>query len=260
MVGVIGDPVEHSRSPVLHNAAFAALGLDWVYVALPAPADRGIAAVRAVLDLGLAGLNVTMPHKKAAAVACDELEPEASAVGAVNTIVVADGKLVGHNTDGQGLLAALADEGVRVAGARVLVLGAGGVARAIVFALGGAGAAVTVAARREDAARDAAALAGGTAVFLSDAAIEEYDVLVNATPLGMRAEPPPFDPARLRGGQFVYDTVYPAETPLLVAARGAGVGAAGGLGMLVHQGALAFRLWTGLEPPIATMRSAAVGA
>ncbi|MGH9049714.1 MAG: shikimate dehydrogenase family protein, partial [Acidimicrobiia bacterium] len=142
---MVGDPVEHSRSPAMHNAAFAALGLDWVYVAFPTPAGRGDAAVRAVLDLGLAGLNVTMPHKDAAAAACDDLMPEAAALDAVNTVVVDGRRLVGHNTDGAGFLRALADEGVRVDGKRVLVLGAGGGARAIVLALGQAGAVVTVA-------------------------------------------------------------------------------------------------------------------
>ncbi|HEX6311589.1 MAG TPA: shikimate dehydrogenase [Acidimicrobiia bacterium] len=255
---MVGDPVQHSRSPAMHNAAFAALGLDWVYVAFPAPAERGEAAVRAVLDLGLAGLNVTMPHKAAAAAACDELTPDAGALGAVNTVAVEAGGLVGHNTDGAGFLQALADENVTVAGTRVLVLGAGAAARAIALALGGAGATVTVAARRLDAAGAAAELAGGTAIGLADAAVEDADVVVNATPLGMRGEAPPVDTGRLRPGQFVYDTVYPEETPLLIAARAAGLAAAGGLGMLVHQGALALQLWTGRPAPVEVMRAAAV--
>ena len=257
-MGVIGHPVEHSRSPAMHNAAFTALGLDWVYVAFPTVAGRGEAAVWAALELGLAGLNVTMPHKAAAALACDELTPEASALGAVNTVVVDGDRLVGHNTDGGGFLRAIADEGVAVAGKHCLVLGAGGAARAIVLALGTAGATVTVAARREDAARAAARLARGTAVGLADAPVEACDVLVNATPLGMRGEAPPFDAGRLRAGQFVYDTVYPGETPLLAAAAAVDAAAAGGLGMLVHQGALAFRLWTGREPPVDVMRTAAL--
>jgi shikimate dehydrogenase len=257
---VVGDPVEHSRSPAMHNAAFAALGLDWVYVALHAPAGRGDAAVQAVLDLGLAGLNVTMPHKDAAAGACDDLAREAAALGAVNTVVVDNGRLVGHNTDGAGFLRALDDEGVAVGGKRVLVLGAGGAARAIALALGETGATVTVAARRDDAGRAAARLAGGHATAFDDAPIDGCDVLVNATPIGMHGEGPPFDPTRLERGQFVYDTVYPAETPLLAAARGRGVAAAGGLGMLVHQGALSFELWTGRTAPVDVMRAAALGA
>jgi shikimate dehydrogenase len=258
VVGVIGDPVVHSRSPAMHNAAFAALGLDWVYVAFPVARGDGAAAVRAVPALGLSGLNVTMPHKGDAARACDDLAPEAAALGAVNTVVNADGALVGHSTDGEGFLRALDDEGVAVRGRRALVVGAGGAARAISHALGRAGAAVTVAARRPDAARDVAALTpDGVTAGIDDIAVEHFDVIVNATPLGMRGEPPPFDPAGLHAGQFVYDTVYPTETPLLRDARARGLRAAGGLGMLVHQGALSFSLWTGVEPPLDIMRAAA---
>jgi shikimate dehydrogenase len=258
VVGVIGDPVEHSRSPAMHNAAFAELDLDWVYVAFPVAAGNGAGAVRAVPALGLAGLNVTMPHKAAAAAACDHLAPDAAALGAVNTVVNSGGSVVGYSTDGDGFLHALDDEGVTITGRRALVLGAGGAGRAITHALGRAGAAVTVAARRPEAARAAAALApDGTATALDEVAVEQFDVIVNATPLGMGGEPPPLDTTRLHEGQFVFDTVYPADTPLLVDARARGLRAAGGLGMLVHQGALAFTLWTGIAPPIDVMRAAA---
>ena len=258
VVGVIGDPVGHSQSPAMHNAAFAALDLDWVYVAFPVPRGEGASAVRAVPALGLAGLNVTMPHKADAATACDELAPDAAALGAVNTVVHADGVLVGHSTDGGGFLRALDDERVVVAGRRALVLGSGGAARAIAHSLGRAGAAVTVAARRLDAAHAAAALAPeGVATTLDDIPVERFDLIVNATPLGMAGEPPPFDTARLHEGQFVFDTVYPPDTPLLLEARARGLRAAGGRGMLVHQGALSFALWTGVTPPIDIMRAAA---
>ena len=258
VVGIIGDPVGHSRSPAMHNAAFDALGLDWAYVAFPVARGDGAAAVRAVTTLGLAGLNVTMPHKADAAAACDDLAPEAAALGAVNTVVNVDGTLVGHSTDGDGFLRALDDEEIEVAGLRVLVVGAGGAARAITHALGRVGAHVTVAARRSDAARSAASLApDGDAVGLDGIAVEGFDVVVNATPLGMDGEAPPFDTAKLHTGQFVYDTVYPVETPLLREARAGGLRAAGGLDMLVHQGALSFSLWTGIEPPLDVMRAAA---
>jgi shikimate dehydrogenase len=258
VVGVIGDPVGHSRSPAMHNAAFDALGLDWVYVAFPVPRGAGAAAVRAVPTLGLAGLNVTMPHKADAAAACDDLAPEAAALAAVNTVVDSDGTLVGHSTDGDGFLRALDDDGVAIDGRRALVLGAGGAARAITHALGRVGARVTVAARRAEAARSAAALApDGVAVGLDDIAVDRFDVIVNATPLGMHDEPPPFDTTNLHAGQFVFDTVYPGETPLLLEARERGLRAAGGLGMLVHQGALSFSLWTGVAPPLDIMRAAA---
>jgi shikimate dehydrogenase len=258
VVGVIGDPVGHSRSPAMHNAAFDALGLDWVYVAFPVARGDGVAAVRAVAILGLAGLSVTMPHKADAAAACDDLAPEAATLGAVNTVVNADGTLVGHTTDGDGFLRAVDDEGIEVAGRLALVVGAGGAARAITHALGRAGAHVTVAARRPEAARSAASLApDGDAVGLDGIAVERFDVVVNATPLGMGGETPPFDVSKLHAFQFVYDTVYPVETPLLREARARGLRAAGGLGMLVHQGALSFSLWTGVAPPLDVMRAAA---
>lgn len=258
VVGIIGDPVGHSRSPAMHNAAFDALELDWVYVAFPVPRGEGATAVRAVATLGLAGLNVTMPHKADAAAGCDDMSSEAAALGAVNTVVNAGEKLVGHSTDGDGFLRALDDEGITVAGKRAVVLGTGGAARAITHALGRAGAQVTVAGRRPEAVRSAVSLApGGVAVALDDLDVERFDVIVNATPLGMNGEPPPFDPAVLQSGQFVFDTVYPVETPLLREARARGLRATGGLGMLVHQGALSFSLWTGVEPPLHVMRAAA---
>ena len=258
IVGVIGDPVGHSRSPAMHNAAFDALELDWAYVAFPVRRGEGSAAVRATATLGLAGLNVTMPHKADAAAACDELSSEAGALGAVNTVVNADGTLAGHSTDGDGFLRALDDEGIAVSGQRAVIVGAGGAGRAITHALGRVGAQVTVAAPRRDAARSAASLApGGAVVALDELAIEHFDIVVNATPIGMDGEPPPFDTALLHDGQFVFDTVYPVETPLLREARARGVRAADGLGMLVHQGALSFSLWTGVEPPLEVMRAAA---
>jgi shikimate dehydrogenase len=261
VVGIIGDPVTHSRSPAIHNAAFAALGLDWVYVAFPVPRGHGGEAVRAVRTLGLAGLNVTMPHKGAAAGACDELSAAAHALESVNTVVNRDGVLFGDSTDGPGLLAALADEGVDVVRAGVLVLGAGGAARAIVHALGVAGARITIAARQADAGARAAQLAPDAHVvdFAEvDDAVHAANVIVNATPIGMGGEPPPITVEALQPSQFVYDTVYhPSPTPLLEAAARRGIPHAGGLGMLVHQAALAFTLWTGEAAPLAVMSAAA---
>jgi shikimate dehydrogenase len=265
VVGVIGDPVRHSLSPAIHNAAFAALGLDWVYVAFPVPRGRGAAAVAAARDLGLAGLNVTMPHKEDVAAACDDLTPDAAALRSVNTVVSRPGgRMLGDSTDGPGFLAALAEEGIAVGGRRTLVLGAGGAARAVVLALGRAGASVVVAARRLEAAAAAALLApSGRPVALEavDGEVGGADLVVNATPLGMAGEGPPLDAARLRPGQVVVDLVYhPVETPLLAAARATGARTSNGLGMLVHQAARAFSLWTGAEAPLATMRQAAEAA
>lgn len=263
VVGVIGDPVEHSLSPVIHNAAFEALGLDWVYLAFRVPRGEATGALGAVRVLGLAGLNITVPHKADTAAACDELTPVAARLRSVNTVVRRDdGSLLGDSTDGQGFLRAIADEGVDPAGRRALVLGAGGAARAVVLALVGAGATVTVAARRREAAEEAAFL-GATPAGLDDATelLAGHDLVVNATPLGLRGEPPPFDPGALAGEQVVADLVYRAGgTPLVRAARERGARAFDGVGMLVHQGALAFRLWIGQDAPLDTMRAAAHAA
>lgn len=265
LAGVIGDPVRHSRSPAIHNAGYAAAGLDWVYVALPVPAGHGFEAVRAMPLLGIAGLNVTMPHKADAAAACDTSSADAAALGAVNTVVAReDGSLYGDSTDGEGFLRSLGDAGLDPAGRRVLVLGAGGAARAVVLALGRVGAGVTVAARRPEAADAAAALApDGIGIVFGpavEAALGRCDVLVNATPLGMAGEPVPTELAGIGPGHWVVDLVYaPSATPLLRAAAGAGAGTVGGLGMLVHQAALAFEQFTGVAAPLEAMRRAAGG-
>jgi shikimate dehydrogenase len=264
VAGVIGDPVAHSRSPAIHNAAYAALGLDWVYVAFPVPAGQAAGALAGVRALGIAGLSVTMPHKAAAATACDELTPRAAPLGAINLVVNRDGHLLGDSTDGAGFLSSLADEGIEPSGASVLVVGAGGAARAMVLALGDAGARLTVANRHLDHAEEAAALSSGARAIdftKLDDEVAGAHVVVNATPLGMHGEPPPFSVASLTDDCFVYDAVYhPLETPLLAEARVRGLRCANGLGMLVHQAAEAFELITGVVPSYDVMRAAALAA
>lgn len=245
----------------MHNAAYAECGLDWAYGIFRIPAADVDGALRAARALGLAGLNITMPYKADAALECEELSPTATTLGAVNTVRVReDARLFGDSTDGPGLLAAIAEIDVDPAGRRFLVLGAGGAGRAIALALGEAGAEVTVAARRLVAARAAATLAGGEACTLADVdgMLADVEVVVNVTPLGMQGEQPPFDASKLEATHVVVDTIYhPAETPLLAIARDRGATVANGLAMLVHQAALAFRLLTGMDAPLATMRAAA---
>ena len=262
LAAVIGDPVRHSLSPVIHNAAFAATGLDWVYVALPVSAGGAARALDAARLFELGGLSVTMPHKADVAEACDELSPDARRLGAVNCVVVAPGgPLVGHNTDGPGFLGALTRETpLVVEGCRAVVLGAGGAARAVVLALARAGAEqVTVVARRPEAGAEAATLAGerGRAAAVPP---PEFDLVVNATPVGMGragAGRLPLEPTVLGEGQVVVDLVYdPLETPLMAEARRRGALVAGGVGMLVGQAAEAFRLWTGVAAPIEVMHAA----
>jgi shikimate dehydrogenase len=261
VAGVIGDPVAHSRSPAIMNAAFAAAGLDWVYVAFPARAGRGNQAVKAARDLGLVGLNVTMPFKADAAWACDELSPAATALRAVNVVTVdPSGRLLGSSTDGPGFVRSVREQGLDPTGRRVLVCGAGGAARAIVVALGEAGADVTVGARRRDAADTAAGLVmGASSAVLSTIDPGAFDLVVNATPLGMQGEDGPVDTELLNPSQLVVDTVYhPMETPFLAACRARGIPCTNGLGMLVHQAALAFEQWTGIDAPLDAMRAAAM--
>jgi shikimate dehydrogenase len=264
VAGIIGDPVRHSLSPALHNAAFQALDLDWVYLAFEVPAGSGAAAVEAVRTLGIDGLNVTMPHKADVAGAVDRLSPTAERLGAVNTVVRRGGVLVGESTDGEGFVTALrGDEGFDPAGKRCLVVGAGGAARAVIVALAEAGAAeVVVAGRTPERVAAAAALAGGRGRVGTTKEASAVDLVVNATPLGMGGDPGlPVDPSLVGPGQVVADLVYhPLATPLLEAARARGAVAVNGLGMLIHQAALAFRLWTGEDPPLEVLSAAALRA
>ena len=270
LAAVIGDPVRHSLSPAIHNAAFQALELDWVYIALEVPDGQGRAAVKAMRTLGIGGLNVTMPHKADASKAVDRLTPTAKALGAVNTVFRMGDDLIGDNTDGEGFVNALRqDAGVEPAGKRFLVVGAGGAARAVVKAVADAGATeVIVAARRAERGGACAKLAGSQGRVGSIDEAAGVDIIVNATPIGMaevvalKGDPAlPVDPERLSVGQLVADLVYnPLVTPLVAAARARGVGAVNGVGMLIHQAALAFRLWTGEDPPLEAMSAGALAA
>lgn len=267
VVAVIGSPVRHSLSPTIHNAAFAATGLDWVYTAFDVSASHGGAAVGAMRTFGLAGLNVTMPHKEAVAASVDALTPVAEALGAVNCVYWDGDRLVGDNTDGTGFVDALrADAGVEPSAHRCVVVGAGAAGRAVAWALGQAGAAdVAVVNRNRQRAELAAGLAGAVGRVGAVADLGDADLVVNATPLGMggsgdgaeQAELP-FAAGALHNGHVVVDLIYhPASTPLLEAARGAGAVAVNGLGMLVHQAGQSFARWTGREAPIQVMLDAA---
>ncbi len=268
---MIGDPVRHSLSPALHNAAFAHLGLDWTYVAFEVPAGGGAGAVAAMRALGIDGLSVTMPLKAEAAEACDELSPAAAMLGAVNCVRRSADRLIGENTDGAGFLRSLRTQaGVDPAGLRTVVLGAGGAARAVIVALATEGAPVTVVNRSPDAAARAVGV-GGAAAEATGApaglvtvggpeAVRNADVVVNATPLGMtEGDSLPVDPALLQGVQIVADLIYrPERTPLLAAAAQAGAVTLNGVGMLLYQAAEQFRMWTGRDAPVRAM-GAAVG-
>jgi len=259
VAAVIGHPVGHSLSPVLHNAAFAAGGLDWTYVAFDVAPGAAAAALDAMRTLGLGGLSVTTPHKSAVAAAVDELAPAAAALRSVNTVVRADAdRLVGHSTDGDGFVDGLTASGIPVDGATVVVLGAGAAARSVIDALGRAGVgSIGVVNRTRTAAAEAAALNAIAHVGEADE-VADADIVVNATSVGMGTDELPLDPGLLRGTKVVADLVYhPLDTALLRAARAAGCQVVDGLGMLVHQAARQQVLWTGVRPDPAIMRAAA---
>lgn len=260
VAAVIGNPVRHSLSPALHNAGFAAAGVDWVYTAFEvAPGNAG-AALDAMRALGLGGLSVTMPHKEAIAELVDELDPAAAVLRSVNTVVALDdGRLKGYSTDGAGFVASLAAQGVAISESHVGVIGGGGAARAIIEAVARAGAAhITVVNRSVERAHAAAALAGSIASVGVQGQLAECDIVVNATSVGMGSTELPCDAGLLHPGQIVADIVYhPRCTALLSAAEQAGARTVEGLGMLVHQAVVQQQLWTGEHVDAAVMWAAA---
>lgn len=242
----------------MHNAAFRAVGLDWTYLAFPIEEDRVEGAVRGLFHAGCAGLNVTIPHKHAVLSCCDELTPAARAIGAANTLVpLGDGRVRGDNTDAVGFLRALDEAApLDLAGADVLMIGAGGAARAIAYALTGRGARLLVANRTASRAAALGEPVPFTREAIDDAAAGAA-MVVNATSLGMGTDEVPADlPVRaLAPGAVAYDIVYRREpTPWLRAAEAQGARTVDGLGMLLHQGAAAFGQWTGVDPPLDAMR------
>jgi shikimate dehydrogenase len=272
--GIIGDPVAHTLSPAMHNAAFEALGLDMVYLPFRVKTGGLAAAIKGMRALEIRGLNVTMPHKVGVIRYLDEVSAPAREIGAVNTIVNDGGVLKGYNTDATGFLRALTEHGVQPERKRAVVLGAGGVSRAISIALAGHGANLVILNRRSGLGR-ARALAGRIhRVFGSDVsalemtednlevALTRADILVNATSIGMSpgTGETPVAPDVIRPSLVVFDAVYqPARTRLLAGAEQAGAKVIGGREMLLWQGVLAFEMWTGQPAPVEVMRAALDG-
>jgi 3-dehydroquinate dehydratase/shikimate dehydrogenase len=254
---VVGKPIAHSLSPVMHNAGFNALGINAVYVPLEASdVDDFVTFAR---DMPLAGASITAPFKVDMLSNVDEKDEMARRVGAVNTLIVRDGRWIGANTDVDGFLTPLIGR-MALKGTRASVLGAGGAARAVAVALSSQGSAVTVCARQSAMAREVAALAGGT-VGTWPPTPGSWDVLVNATSSGSGGPADdPMEGVRL-DGEIVFDLVYaPARTPLLERAAREGCMTIGGLEMLVAQAERQFELWTGCRPPAGLFKSAASSA
>jgi shikimate dehydrogenase len=269
---VLGHPIGHSLSPVMHNASFRALRLDAVYLAFDVHPDRLLGVLPAMRDMGFDGVNLTVPLKEVAFRGLSDLDASARRVGAVNTVEFRpDGSLRGHNTDGAGFLLALRESfAVDVRGLRVFIAGCGGAGRCVAITCAEAGAAAVAladadAARPPKVAAEIAAMAPAAAVRAMPAdakawagAAREADLVVQATPVGMRREDgSPLPAEAFRNGQFAYDLVYMyPETAFMRAAAGAGARASNGLGMLLHQGARAFSIWTGRDADAQSMRTA----
>jgi len=268
LAGIIGWPVSHSLSPVMHNALYDAMDLNWRYMALPVHPARIAEAVAGIRALGLAGVNVTIPHKETAMPHLDELTPAARAIGAVNTIIAEGDRLIGDNTDVSGFLKALDQAGVPLAGRQALILGAGGAARAAAWGLLTRDTQVLLLtrtpARAHRLAEDMRQSVAGAHIAVAAQTPRSVDLVVNCTPVGM----PPQDsqsplPAglTLNAKTAVMDMIYrPLETMLLRQAREAGAICVSGLDMLVYQGVIAFERWTGETPPVDIMRTACLQA
>jgi len=258
--GIIGWPVAHSLSPAMHNKAFAALGHKAVYGLFPVPPERLSAAIEGIRALGIKGVSVTVPHKEALLSMLDEVEETARRIGAVNTIVNREGRLFGYNTDWFGALKAL-EEVLSPAKRQVIVVGAGGAARAIVYALVKAGAHVVIYNRTLEKAVSLAEEFGAEAQPLAALNEASGEILINTTSVGLKEDRSPAPREILSRFQVVMDTVYvPLETRLLREAREAGCKVINGLKMLVYQGVEQFYLWRGERPPAHLMEEAALEA
>jgi len=269
LVGVIGNPVKHSLSPAILNAAFREAEMNWVYTAFETREEKLADAIKGIRALGIAGLSVTMPHKAKVFPLMDEISDSAQMLGVVNCIVNDGKKLKGYNTDGDGFLDAVAhDSGLNMVGKKVLIIGSGGSARSIIYSLSKAGVGeIAVINRTKKKALDAIELAGPVARYVEEDKISEVaaeaDLVVNATPIGMSDAGTttkfPIEPNLFSEGQLAVDLIYhPLSTPWMEALKNRKVEVYGGLSMLIFQAAKAFKLWTGQEAQVDAMRKAAL--
>lgn len=270
VIGIIGWPVSHSLSPVMHNAAFEFLSLDYCYVPFAINPDHLKEAIKAIPALNITGLNVTVPHKENVLKYVVELSEEAKMIGAVNTLKISNNRLVGYNTDGTGFVNALKEAGHLVANKRLLIIGSGGSAKAVAFKSASEGVNLIIIANRtiskaillknklDEYFPSLKIEVTGIGYDELKCAIEKVDTVVNTTSIGLgREDLSPVPGELIHKGLFIYDLIYnPHETALLRYSKAAGCRYANGLGMLVHQGAESFRIWTGVEPPVEVMRQA----
>jgi shikimate dehydrogenase len=258
IVCLLGDPVEHTLSPLIHNHAFERLGIDACYVAFRVRSEDIEIAVRAIKALNMMGANVTIPHKQRVMEFLDSIDEEARFIGAVNTITNKDGHLRGYNTDGRGFMKSLDEEKIEASGKNIVIIGAGGAARAIGYYLAKSAASLSFydidKQKCEILVQDLKKINKSVAVLSSVDEIDSPDILINATPLGLKdTDPLPINPEIITPEMVVCDLVY-KTTPLLKEAIARGARTIDGSGMLLWQGILAFELWTGKTPPVEEMR------
>jgi len=260
ITGLYGWPVEHTLSPLMHNAAFEHLGLDYCYLPFSVHPDSLKNAVEAIRALNLAGVNVTIPHKESVIPYLDNVNEEALFIGAVNTIVNQEGTLIGHNTDGRGFMRSLAENNVSPDNKKILIAGAGGASRAIAYYLSQKADKLYLfdidKIKLEKLASDLSEIRYNIGILNDTSELSRFDILINATPLGLKTtDPVPFDVSVLSPHQIVCDLIY-KNTPLLSHAAQKGCKTIDGLGMLLWQGVFAFELWTRTSPPVEIMKSA----
>lgn len=263
---VIGDPIEHSLSPSIHNAAFKALNLDCTYIAYRIPRGELKEGIESLRQIKISGFNVTIPHKIEMMQYLDESSPECRMIGAVNTVSNEDGRFVGHNTDMDGFLEPIKSRNIGIAGETVLILGSGGAARAIV-----AGFAkekvkkITIANRTIQKAQELAKFASGFGVesdhiALSDVNVSNYKFIINATSIGLKNEPSPIPTDRINSNHIVYDIIYmPMNTDLITQSKKNSATVIYGYEMLLGQAALAFKIWHKIPAPYDSMKKVLLG-
>ncbi|HAW50294.1 TPA: shikimate dehydrogenase [bacterium] len=259
IVGIIGYPLGHTLSPIMHNVCFSFLGMDWIYVPFEVKPEGLKHAIFGLSNLGVVGVNVTIPYKIEVMKYTTRISKEVEEIGAVNTIVFKDGEIIGENTDGEGFVRSLKEAGFFPKGERIVLIGAGGAGRAIGVLLAKEGvkkiAIFDVEKEKAESLKAVIEKAYATEVVL-EKETKDVRLLINATPLGMKNDDPlPIDPSYIHSGLLVCDVIYnPKKTKLLELAERKGAKIMNGIGMLVHQGALSFEKWTGIYPPTDMMR------
>jgi len=258
IAGIFGCPIEHTLSPLMHNAAFKALGLDICYVAFKVLPEALPESVQAIRSLNMLGVNITVPHKEKVIPLLDKVHEEAAFIGAVNTVTNAEGILTGYNTDGRGFMSSLTEEGISTEGKNILIIGAGGASRAVSYYLSEKASTLSLLDTDIPKARklvdDLGLIRSNVRLIKDMDNTLRPDIVINATPLGLKPDDPlPFSPELITSGMVICDLVY-KKTGLLKEAERRGAKIIDGSGMLLWQGVLAFELWTGVKPPVDIMR------